>query len=328
MYFLTFIVPLESYREKEAILRLDEVNFLKMEVLKRFELVGGRIRLLLHNQISFSQLKKQVLKSVCAVSVQDLKQLDSLDLHHQAPSIIYSFVPTDILTDPREYRLQFASSYIAKRVASRMIVDFKGKVDHLFAALKDQSVGGSLVGQIFEYLVLEAIQTRKVVSISGRILGPNTPATATESDLVIDFGDFEIKKYNVMRRGVTDLRRLISDGAQTNKLLLPIQLNAPSVDAVFYDAHTQKFYFFQITISHDHPFDYLHVSKLATAFGVVDRTKIDFVYLVPRTIYNQFRPQKVESAPARGFSGFRQCVFRIDNMNNACMSILDHIGPD
>ena len=295
-----------------------------MEVLKRFELVGGRIRLLLHNQVGFSRLKEQVLKSVYMVSAEHLNQLDSLDLHYQAPSIIYSFAPKEGSTDPREHRLLFASSYISKHVASRIILHFRGQVDRLFAALKDQKVGGSLIGQIFENLVLEALQSRKIVSITGRRLGIN-PLTPQQSS-TINFGDFDVLNYNIMRGDLSDLGTLITGRLDKNRLLLPIQLNAPSVDAVFYNIQTSRLYFFQITISLQHPFNYLQVTKLANALGIPDHTRIDFVYLVPQDIYNQFRLQRVENAPTRNDYGFNQYVFLISNIDNASLSILDYVA--
>lgn len=296
-----------------------------MEVMKRFELVGGRIRLLLHNYTGFSQLKEQVLKSVYAVSAKDLEQLDCLDLHHHAPSIIYSFVPNDILTNPKKYRLHFASDYIAKHVASRIVLHFKGEINNLFAALKDQKVGGSLVGQIFEYLVLEALQSGKIRYISGTRLRPTPPLMDSEPDVTIEFGAIDILKYNVSSR---DLRRLISGGARLNKLLLPIQLNAPSVDAVFYNAQTRRYYFIQITISIDHPINYLQIAKLANALGVTNYTLIDIIYLVPQNVYYNFKIQKVANAPARGYTGFNQYVFRVADINNAGLSILNYVSSN
>ena len=295
-----------------------------MEVLKRFELVGGRIRLLLHNQVGFSRLKEQVLKSVYTVSAENLKQLDSLDLQYQAPSIIYSFAPKEGSTDPREYRLLFASSYISKHVASRIILHFRGQVDRLFAALKDQKVGGTLIGQIFEHLVLEALQSHKIDSFIGRSLQVDTEE---ESTININLNDFDVRNYTISAAGsLPDISTLITDNLNINRLLLPIQLNAPSVDAVFYNSQTRRLYFIQITISLNHTFNYLQVTRLANALGITDHRRIDFVYLVPQNVYHQFRRQRVENPPARNNYSFHQYVFRVPDIENASLSILDYVA--
>ncbi len=74
-------------------------------------------------------------------------------------------------------------------------------------------------------------------------------------------------------------------------------MNAPSVDAVFYNYHLHHFYFIQITISIDHPINYLQVNKLANNLGITDHSLIDVIYLVPQNVYNEFEIQKVENAP-------------------------------
>ena len=154
--------------------------------------------------------------------------------------------------------------YIHININIRIILHFRGQVDRLFAAFKDQKVGGTLIGQIFEHLVLEALQSRKIVSFTGRSLRIRINAL-TPQESTINFGDFNVLNYNIMRGDLSDLGTLITDRLDKNRLLLPIQLNSPSVDAVFYNIQTSRLYFFQITISLQHPFNYLHVTKLANA---------------------------------------------------------------
>lgn len=96
------------------------------------------------------------------------KELDSLDIHGNTPSIINSFVPKSYLTDSsvieydyREYNLCFASCFVSSLVASRIIINFENNFRNLFAAMKDKKVGGSLVGQIFESLMIEGIISLK-----------------------------------------------------------------------------------------------------------------------------------------------------------------------
>ena len=116
----------------------------------RYKLCGGRIRLLLHNQINFNLLKKQVIKSVHSLSLDDIKHQECLDLQDNVPSLIYSLNPLDIDTDPRDYKVSFASNFITEIASSKMIYEYTKKLNVLFLAMQNQKIGGSLIGQIFE----------------------------------------------------------------------------------------------------------------------------------------------------------------------------------
>lgn len=301
---------------------LEKITFLKREVLNRFELVGGRIRLLLHNEIGFSQLKTQVLKSIYAVSVDVLKQLDSLDLHSQAPSVLYSFSPVDLnLRDPRNYRLCFASRFIANHVASRIVLDFGEHANRLFAAMKDQKVGSSLVGQLFESLFIGALRTGKIVRLEGKRL-----MNRVGQQMIINFSDFDVVKYESNHPNLS----VHIANLRTNRLLIPRQMNAHSVDAVFFQARPRKLYFIQVTISLEHPFKYSHLTSLATSFHVPARN-VEYVFVVPSTTYPMFKRQKAyrdKNVLLRNDSyiGFNQSVMSVQDIENDNASILNLVA--
>ena len=309
-----------NYNEFKEINNLPEVEFLKKEVLNRFSLVGGKIRLLLHNEISFSLLKDRVLKSINAVSVKKLKELESLDVHGNTPSIIYTLVPKSYLTDNvieydyREYYLCFASRFVSSLVSSRIIINFENNFQSLFAAMKNQKIGGSLVGQIFESLMIESIISLKTKSLIGKSLETEDSSL----NLALNFGDFDVKTYDSSK---TLLKDFISLTETRNRVLLPIQLNAPAVDAIFVDATSKKVYFIQITISSIHSVQYKYLVKLARAFDI-SHEKIELVYLVPGSCFDEFKKQNFlvgKRVMTRAYSGFMQSVMFVpdtDILNN------------
>ena len=299
-----------KYDEYDSVNKLSKVQFLKQEVLNRFNLVGGKIRLLIHNEIGFSMLKNQVFKSIYAVSVEKLRELDSFDIHGNTPSIIYSFTPTSLPSalptsdkdtdtdcnieyDPRQYRLSFASWFVSYLVASRI------NFGRFFAAMKDQKIGSSLVGQIFESLIINGIISFKIRRLIGKSL-----ESSTEPELEISFNDFLVKKY--------DSSKSTPENYTSNTLFLPIQMNAPSVDAVFIDINLNKIYFLQINISSNHPVKYEHLIDLARKFNVTSE-EVELVYLVPAGCIAEFRKQSISKGKtnAANIEGFKQSVMYV-----------------
>ncbi len=94
-------------------------EFLKDHIEKRYELVGGRIRLLLNPTISFKILCDDVLKAIRSVSLQSFLDEISLDLHSNIPSILYSLLPSEEKDDLLPHRIVFASDIIRDMIAAR-----------------------------------------------------------------------------------------------------------------------------------------------------------------------------------------------------------------
>ena len=278
------IGSVDEYKERERIKILSKSAFLIEQVMYRYKLCGGKIRLLLHNQINFKLLKEQVIKSVRSLSLDDLKHQECLDLQRNVPSIIYSMSPVNFDSDPREFQVDFASNYISEIASARMIYEYSKKLNILFAAMQNQRVGSSLIGQIFEKLVIESIFNKKLTELNGKSL----EVVNAESGITLSFGDFVPQDYDANDK---NLKRLISEeSCFTNHLFTPIQSNAAAVDAVYYMHSTRKLYFLQMTISMFHDFKFNHLRKLATSFGK-QATDIELLFLVPENCYEGFRKQ-------------------------------------
>ena len=274
----------DEYDEDERIKVLAKKNFLIEQVMYRYKLCGGKIRLLLHNQTNFKLLKEQVIKSINSLSLDDLKHQECLDLQRNVPSIIYSMIPVDIASDPREFKVGFASYYIAEIASRRMYYEYSKKLNNLFAAMKNQCIGSSLVGQIFEKLVIESIISRKTSELSGRILTGVNPGNET----TLKFGDFVPQDYDSKDE---NLARFISaENCLTDRFFTPIQSNAAAVDAIYFMHSTRKLYFLQMTISLTHNFKLTHLEKLANSFGK-EAKDIELVFVAPENCYDGFKKQ-------------------------------------
>ena len=274
----------DEYDEDERIKVSAKKNFLIEQVMYRYKLCGGKIRLLLHNQINFKLLKEQVIKSINSLSLDDLKHQECLDLQRNVPSIIYSMIPVDIASDPREFKVGFASYYIAEIASRRMYYEYSKQLNNLFAAMKNQCIGSSLVGQIFEKLVIESIISKKTSELSGRILTGVNP----ENETTLKFGDFVPQDYDSKDE---NLARFISaENCLTDCFFTPIQSNAAAVDAVYFMHSTSKLYFLQMTISLTHNFKLTHLVKLANSFGK-EAEDIELVFVAPENCYYEFKKQ-------------------------------------
>ena len=265
----------------------------------------------MHNQINFKLLKKQVTKSVHSLSLEDIKHQECLDLqgNGNVPSIIYSMTPLDINFDPRDFKFGFASNYITELASAKMIYEYSNQLNFLFATMQNQRIGGSLIGQIFENLVIESINTKKLSQLNGKILTGDDEFVGNEINL--NFNDFISQDYDA---NDGNLYLLIERGNCTNFFLTPIQSNAAAVDAIYYDSIKDKLYFLQMTISMIHDFKLIYLQKLADSFRK-HATQIEMIFLVPENCYQNFNPQNPLTFNGRIMKriprGFRQSVMRI-----------------
>lgn len=257
----------------------------------RYKLCGGKIRLLLHNQINFKLLKDQVIKSIHSLSLEDIKHQECLDLQHNVPSIIYSMSPVDFDSDPRDFKVSFASNYISDIASKRMIYEYSKQLNVLFTAMQNHRIGSSLIGQIFEKLVIEAIITKRLTQLKGKFLtGINA-----NSQFMLNFQDFVSQDYDAKDK---NLARFISgENMLINHFFTPIQSNAPVVDAIYHvpSEKGSKLYFLQMTISMLHPFKLKFLKDLAVSFGK-GAEDIELVFVVPENCGQNFGKQDALTA--------------------------------
>ena len=304
------IGSVHEYDEDVRIKVLTKPEFLIEQVIYRYKLCGGKLRLLVHNQINFKLLKKQVIKSVNSLSLEDIKHQECLDLQGNVPSIIYSMNPVDMNSDPRDFVVGFSSNYVSEIASAKMIHEYSKQLNFLFVAMQNQRIGSSLIGQIFEKLVIESIVTKKLSNLNGRIL---TGDKAGEG-ISLDFGKIVSKDYDATDGNLKLLIDVDGDVGPPNFFFTPVQSNAAAVDAIFYNSSKRKLYFLQITISKFHDFKMKYLQDLANSFGKSPKN-IEFLFLVPENLSLSFDKQRALTTSGKNMTrvppGFRQSVMTV-----------------
>lgn len=253
-------------------------------------------------------LEKQVRNLTNSLSLEEIKHQECLELQRNVPSLVYSLRPNDIESDPRDYDICFASKYIADLVSVKMVYEYSKQMNLLFKSMKETRVGSSLVGQIFEALVIEAIVSKKLIDLKGRTLDEGYQGV---DNFAINFSDFLCFDYDAEDKNLNSLLNNEVDLNQKNRFLTPIQSNAGAIDAIYYVANVGKAYFFQMTISEKHGFKSKFVKQLSKSLKI-DPKNIAMVFLVPRDRYHEFKEQSILTAEdkvmVRVPAGFKQRV--------------------
>ena len=255
----------------------------------RFKLVGGRIRILLSNHLNLDLLEKQICNLTNSLSLDEIKLQQCLDLYQNIPSLIYSLRPNDIESDPRDYDVVFASKYIADQASVKMIYEYSKQMNLVFKSMKETRVGSSLVGQIFEALVIEAIVSKKLIDLNGRTLDQEHHGV---DNFAINFSDFVCFDYDADDKNLNSLLINEVDVDRKNRFLIPIQSNAGAIDAIYYVAETDKAYFLQITLSVKNDVKSKFIKQLSQSLRI-DPQNIEIVFFVPRDRYNEFKEQSI-----------------------------------
>jgi hypothetical protein len=129
--------------------------------------VGGRIRLLLDNNLRYEDLEERVENAVLCVSPNKLSRVNVLDYFSNVPSIIYSLIP-DEKTNFRRYSTRFASDSIRDLVSANIITGKNEDFKNIFGAMKNHNIAGALMGQIFESAILKFISHKLTAKLTAR----------------------------------------------------------------------------------------------------------------------------------------------------------------
>ncbi len=252
--------------------------FLLNEIQERYKLIGGRIRQILNPSISRKILKNDLKKSINAVEINLISQVGSFEKHSYIPSVLYSLKPQDY-NALLPYEVSFASDFIAEAVLNKVLIEKAAGLKDFFAALKQENTMNSLLGCMFEKIVHRLFCEQEEMKFEMKKLSDGS------------FKDFiflspkDILKY---AHKSSDLHVLC---VETPCYLMPNDLNAPQVDAVYFSGlKGDRITFFQITVGKTHPIKVAHVQKLAKSFGK-EFKDIDFVFVVPESSYNNFPMQ-------------------------------------
>ena len=220
IYLFLLIYTLGSvnaYDEIEAFTTKSKRLFLIENIGYRFKLAGGRIRILLNNELNLELLKKQIRNLTNSLSLDEIKHQECLELQRNVPSLIYSLRPNDIESDPRDYDVVFASKYIADQASVKMIYEYSKQMNLVFKSMKETRVGSSLVGQIFEALVIEAIVSKKLIDLNGRTLDQEHHGV---DNFAINFNDFICFDYDAEDNNLYNLLINEVDVDQQNRFLV------------------------------------------------------------------------------------------------------------
>ena len=261
----------------------DKKGLLLSWLKARYNLVGGRIRLLLDNNLRYEDLEERVENAVLCVSPNKLSRVNVLDYFSNVPSIIYSLIP-DEKTNFRRYSTRFASDSIRDLVSANIITGKNEDFKNIFGAMKNHNIAGALMGQIFESAILKFISHKLTAKLTCRksVSGNNMNL---ENDN-LEMSNFETVYYDAAKPG--DVKEKIINGkSEKNLFFIPQQSNAAQVDSIYYNLGEGKLYFFQITTSSHHSFRFHVISKLADDIGF-KAGDVNFVFIVPESIFQTF----------------------------------------
>ena len=104
----------EQRRESNRIdqLNLDDLRIeMKKSMQKRFDVVGGKLRLLLSDNESLHSLRIMVMRAAALVSESNVLHIEDVDIKGGAPSILYTICPTNRVekTGMLSFYIDFAS---------------------------------------------------------------------------------------------------------------------------------------------------------------------------------------------------------------------------
>ena len=293
----------------------------------RYNLVGGRIRLLLDNNLRYEELRDRVETAVLCVSPKKLSRINALDYFTNVPSILYSLI-SDEKTNFRRYSIRFASDSIRDLVFGSIITGKSEDFKSIFGAMKAHNIAGSLMGQIFESTLHKYITQKLYAEFICRKLvasdNSNSMSSTDKEDEKLIMSNFETLYYDAAKPG--DLKKIIENSGK-NIFLIPKQSNSAQVDSIYYNCEKKQIYFFQITTALRHSFRFHVIRQLAQAIGF-DVGSVRFVFIVPESIFHSFSYQyymtktnqpyqdqnKLESQLVASFSN-------IDDINNYFIKI-------
>jgi hypothetical protein len=152
----------------------DSRNKVYSVVLKRFNVVGGRLRYIFHCNETFKSLEALVNRAVVNVSPEELENMTLIDIKDYVPSIIYSIIPTETRNS---FYLKFASETVVRFAMSRMVFSRRREAKNIYMFIHDAGIGHSFQGQMFECLANYAISQGGYFNV--RELDNNTESEST-----------------------------------------------------------------------------------------------------------------------------------------------------
>ncbi|KAJ3398575.1 hypothetical protein HDV05_002419, partial [Chytridiales sp. JEL 0842] len=109
-------------------------------VRRRFEIVGGKVRLLLHIGVSTEDLKNDLQRKCGTLRMKDFAAPDDIDIQGSIPSIFGKSV-------------DFCSKLALETIVDNMCMEVEDFKNMLYLAAKDTPIAAALAGHLFEMTV-------------------------------------------------------------------------------------------------------------------------------------------------------------------------------
>jgi hypothetical protein len=284
---------------------------------KRFEIVAGRIRLLMNPSLITSELEQLLQSCVRRIDFDLLIWAQDIDEGGSVPSIYYSIITS------RESLYQAKSIDFCSPLARSLALDEYQRRKHstaaeLFDATRNSTAGG-LAGRLFEEMIHRMFKSPGKKVFRARRLNANgkrgkeftlvienaeNNSNGLENDLISvqDGGSGFSVTVRIGRTEYFDFKTIESikpfEDVISNRI--PNQLTCPDYDALLF-----PLFFRQDTISDQHPFAFTRVSNAIKAcFGSADENwkKLNatvksigktpwFAYFVPANQFEYFEYQ-------------------------------------
>jgi hypothetical protein len=167
-------------------------------VLKRFNIVGGRLRYIFHCNETFKSLEGLVNRAVVNVSPEALENMALIDIKDYVPSIIYSIIPTETRNS---FSLKFASETVVRFAVSRMVFSRRREAKTIYMFIHDAGIGHSFQGQMFECLANYAISQGggfKVRELQNNIQSESKAQRPELLDSLIAFSEVKPNDFHIL----------------------------------------------------------------------------------------------------------------------------------
>jgi hypothetical protein len=253
------------------------------------QIVGGRIRLVLHPTMTTQGLYEEVISSVYSVSLSNLRN-QVFEKNSDTPSVIYSLIPGDFIWErPKEI---FASQFI-RSIAARIVFleELKGKADFL-SGIYTSNIASAFVGQIYE----EIIHSKIVQGDFNIEILRLPPKGVAEKPITVPFPkDFQVIPIENTKQLIAKVKLVLADTNDTRSYYFkPLTTKFEQVDSVVMFHHNRKFYRFllQMTISGKHPINETCVANLAR--DLWGSGEYFYIYVIPKSKVNDFKRQTVK----------------------------------
>lgn len=268
---------------KEEAKEAEEKNILVKQLFeRRFEIVGGRIRLLMSPYLTVDELEVKLSHCITCIDFNHLVSAEHIDETGTTPSIYYSIkssAETGFIYKSIDFCSRKAQQLAYQELMRRQKTDTL-LVKRVLSSCNRSDTVCSLAGRIFEEMIHQHMRSDKPKRFRAKYLRSNIEfelEIVQSSDKVTDWAKLESdggRSYlknllesfsfaeNKVTLNVSNRHETFADFNQSQLLepfidWIPKQLNCPD-----YDALLLPFIVRQDTISNDHPFKKRRVEKL------------------------------------------------------------------